>query len=788
MDPYKPKDIKHALYKKCNNSAPGEDDIVYSYLKKMTYLHKVLATAFTAVRDKGNAPEDWASSKVILIKKDKDGSDDDLSNFRMISLTFNIGKLYHSLEAQRTIDFMVANKYLDPAAQKAYIEGINGCVEHVTVVQEVIQHAKHNHKTVHITWFDLEDAFGSVAHMLIPIVMNYYNIPTQITTYITSLYSKLQGKIHTQNWESEIFKFLKGVFQGDPFSGVIFLIIFNPIIEWIKKHKETHGYELTTETSAMYVNTTPFADDFNIMSRNSIKHQQIVKDVEEKLKSMGLVLKAPKCRSLSLKGGKTANVPFNLTKTGGPVVIQSVLDKPMKFLGSEVTRDNSQSAMFAVMSSKLESKLQNINRSTLRGEYKLKIYSRYALPSMRYFMSVHYIHKTHMDKLDSLARKYIKIWLKIPKNGVSDVSIFHPYILNVKTPSQMYEEAHASTYSMIRMKGDSCVNHALNSRIEREAAWTKKSSTVCEVKKIYDDNISKNKISEPTTENQAEKRLLIYKAKKAMNKSLKEETLDTWNNKVKKLTFQGEFLNLLIEEETNVTWQSICNNIPKGILSFALKASVNGLNTPDNLKRWGIRKMDKCHICGNYANLEHILNWCSTALDQGRLKWRHDSVLHHMTSEINKVKPEEVTIYTDIPGLTINGGTIPADIITTGQRPDIVIINRKKKKIALLELTVSFEKNIDSANIRKSTRYFDLTKDLKAEGWLADCVPFEIGSRGHVTKKNKSDITNILTNYDIKIKKKKMFEELSKISLLCSFSIFQAHCQPTWQSPPYLHP
>ena len=82
-----------------------------------------------------------------------------------LTLTLNIEKLFHRLEAQRTIDFMVANKYLNQVAQKAYIEGINGCKEHVTVVQEMIQHAKLKHKTVHITWFDLEDAFGSVCHM-----------------------------------------------------------------------------------------------------------------------------------------------------------------------------------------------------------------------------------------------------------------------------------------------------------------------------------------------------------------------------------------------------------------------------------------------------------------------------------------------------------------------------------------------------------------------------------------------------------------------------------------------
>ena len=153
-------------------------------------MHKVLAIAFTKIRGKGEAPKDWASNKVILMMKGKSGATDDLSNSRIISLTLNIRKSYHTLEAQRTMDFMVANKYLDPAAQKAFMDGVNGCVEHVTVIQEIIQNATHNNKTVHNTWFDLEDAFGSVSHMLIP---------------ITSLYSKLEGQIKTKNLESDIF-------------------------------------------------------------------------------------------------------------------------------------------------------------------------------------------------------------------------------------------------------------------------------------------------------------------------------------------------------------------------------------------------------------------------------------------------------------------------------------------------------------------------------------------------------------------------------------------------------
>jgi hypothetical protein len=787
LSPYTPKHVRDVLKHKDSNSAPGVDEVVYEYLQNMPYIHHVLATAFTKIRDTGEPPEDWGVSKIVLIKKNEDTPDEDPENFRMISLTINIGKLYHTLEAQRTLEFMVNNKYLDPVAQKAYIEGVNGCVEHITVVQEIIQHAKHNKKTVHMTWFDLEDAFGSVSHMLIPIVMTYYHLPSQITNYITNFYTNLKGKVHTNKWESDTFKFCKGVFQGDPFSGAIFLIVFNPLLEYIKQQKKNQGYAITTKTSAQFVTTTPFADDFNIISRNSTKHQQLVSDVEIKLESMGLVVKTPKCRSLSIQCGRTVDIQFKLhTKNSGePVNIVSVLVKPMKFLGSELTGDNTPHAMFDLIHSKLKLKLDNIDTCMLRGEYKANIYTRYALPSIRYYLTVHTIHKTHMEKLDSLTRKYLKKWFKIPTHGVSDASIFHPYMLGLKAPSQLYKEAHAGSYTMIRMKGDDLVNHALDSQLERESEWTNKSSTICAVNTMYEDNIASNKTIPPSTKNNSS---AINKAKKSMNCSIKEETLKHWNKVVEKLTLQGDFAKLLIEEQANITWKSVSNNIPKGVLSFALKSLVNGLNTPDNLKRWGVRKSNKCEICGNFGNLEHILNWCSVALKQGRLTWRHDSVLNYMAGQLKKHKPDDVTIYVDLPGQSLNGGTIPPDILVTAQRPDIVIINRISKTITLLELTVSFERNIEAAHLRKSMKYLDLTHDLNSAGWRANCQPFEIGSRGHITKKNKTIISEAATKHKIKIQKSKIYTELSKISLLCSFAIFQAHCQPAWQDPPYLNP
>ena len=117
-----------------------------------------------------------------------------------------------------------------------------------------------------------------------------------------------------------------------------------------------------------------------------------------------------------------------------------------------------------------------------------------------------------------------------------------------------------------------------------------------------------------------------------------------------------------------------------------------------------------------------------------------------------------------------------------------MIIDRNKKSIELLELTCSFENNIESAHLRKTKNYNDLKVDLEKAGWTVFLVPFEIGSRGLMTRRNRDSLIKVLKRNSIKLKHALIFKELTKISLLCSYSIFQAHCVHTWQDPPLLHP
>ena len=246
------------------------------------------------------------------------------------------------------------------------------------------------------------------------------------------------------------------------------------------------------------------------------------------------------------------------------------------------------------------------------------------------------------------------------------------------------------------------------------------------------------------------------------------------------------FTKLLIEEKECITWQSIIRNVPRGVLSFALNSVTNTLPTPDNLRRWGKRLVSRCPLCGNNGTLEHILNFCPVALKQGRFTWRHNSVLHHLTNALKENKTLNLEVLADIPGHDFNGSTIPPDILVTTSRPDLVLLNRSEKKISVLELTCSFERNIQAANARKTLRYTQLKLDLEDAGYTCTLLPFEVGSRGYVTTSNRANLIHTFVSNNIQTNALKCIKKLSKLSLLCSFSIFHAYTQPSWRDPPFL--
>ena len=81
-----------------------------------------------------------------------------------------------------------------------------------------------------------------------------------------------------------------------------------------------------------------------------------------------------------------------------------------------------------------------------------------------------------------------------------------------------------------------------------------------------------------------------------------------------------------------------------------------------------------------------------------------------------------------------------------------------------------------------------LKSDLEERGFTVSLVPFEIGSRGHTSRENKMRLISVFVKNGLKQNVHKLVKQISKISLLCTFSIFHAYQQPTWRDPPFLKP
>ena len=145
---------------------------------------------------------------------------------------------------------------------------------------------------------------------------------------------------------------------------------------------------------------------------------------------------------------------------------------------------------------------------------------------------------------------------------------------------------------------------------------------------------------------------------------------------VNKCPFKRTYYSILY-----VWYLIISYAVPKGILSFANKACSNGLNAEGNHKRWSIRKTSKCDLCGNSSNLEQVSKSAYTKkiLIPRNYFWRSNTFCRHLG-------------------------------------PDMVIVNRQEKTIEFMELTCSFEKNMDAANLRKATNHPNLKETLKQQG------------------------------------------------------------------------
>ena len=175
--------------------------------------------------------------KGIAILIHKKGSADMPSNFRPITLSPVLGKVMTRLLRNRMYTFLLLNEYIETDLQKGFWSELSGPVEHTELLSHMVKHACKKKKQLVVTLLDLKSAFGEVHHELIKKILKYHNIPDEVISLVTSLYTDFVVSISTDEFTTNPIAVNRGVLQGDSLSPLLFNLIVNTLIQTIKNTK-----------------------------------------------------------------------------------------------------------------------------------------------------------------------------------------------------------------------------------------------------------------------------------------------------------------------------------------------------------------------------------------------------------------------------------------------------------------------------------------------------------------------------------------------------------------------
>ena len=423
-------------------------------------------------------------------------------------------------------------------------------------------------------------------------------------------------------------------------------------------------------------------------------------------------------------------------------------NKSFKYLGRfySFKMDNQDHKLWLI--SETERLLNKINRLPLHPRYKLELYAKYLLPKISWHLTIADINITWVKQsLDMLCHNKFREWLEIPASGTLDI-LFQTkskFGLNIIDVSTKFTQCQVT----LRKK----LKNSKSSEIRQVFSDTSKHTNI-----QYDRHIS---------------------AKHAL-KDIRQNKI---GNIVNNLTSQSLVIKAMWEEsfaENVAHWHSTMNSLPKNIYNFITRYLNNTLPTLKNLTLWKLSSSGLCKACLNPQNLQHVITSCKIHLEQGRLTWRHNSVLKTL-AEYLSINDQSRTVYADVVGFEN-----PSVVSGLHDRPDMMILNNISNTISVIELTIGFETNLSKNCLRKTTRYKDLCRSLERRFRKVNYFNLSMGASGLISKECKN-FYKFLED-DMKLEARQRTFLVKKLIGCCIRTTYYLFCMKdkTWTNPDLL--
>jgi len=340
--------------KSCTDSAPGLDGIPYCYYKVYgdILIPRILDSWNYSLTVGTLAPSHRQACISLLPKSGKDTTE--LKNWRPISLTACDLKV---------ITKTISNR-LKPALQEcifanqaAYVPGrdINFNNRLLLIAKRFARKYQKDYCSVSL---DAQKAFDSVSHEYLKRVLIEYGFSESFISMFNTIYNRQEAVVQINGHLSKSFALERGVKQGDALSCSLFVLAMDPLLRNIQANQHIKGLQIPiNQNEAIEIKVLAYADDVNIISKNSNSVRYIFKEYERLSMMSGLNLNAEKTEIFNfIDSRRITNTVQYMKKRYDLIRCDSV-----KVCGLTVCNDDKQEYL-ANVTSKIEQLKRNLQK------------------------------------------------------------------------------------------------------------------------------------------------------------------------------------------------------------------------------------------------------------------------------------------------------------------------------------------------------------------------------------------------------------------------------------------
>ena len=283
------------------------DDIPNEFIKEGgPMLRKALTKIFEMMRETEWTPEDWASERLKILHKGK--SRYDLDNYRGISISSNIGKVFTRILAQRLETVIEREGWLGEM-QGGFRRG-RGTMDNLFVLTSIMDRAHKMKKPLYIAFLDLRKAFDRVWREGLWQCLDELGLGGKFLSLVKSLYNNHKRTINTSGGYTEWIHCNRGVKQGCVLSPMLFALYIAKLGDILLE--DPQGVEVGgTNIPGLF-----FADDMALMAESRENLIALIRKVRKFTREKRLEINYAKTQIMKMGPGTAQEVKW--TFQGAP--------------------------------------------------------------------------------------------------------------------------------------------------------------------------------------------------------------------------------------------------------------------------------------------------------------------------------------------------------------------------------------------------------------------------------------------------------------------------------------